>query len=91
MFSSISRFNILAVRGKRRLILHRSLRDLPSALRIACEFSRLRPAKLQGLFISETTTGATWSVSDLVEGNVNVEGMPVAVAVEHEEPRQANG
>ncbi len=78
MTSSTSRFNLVVVRGKRRLILHRSLRELSTAVRIACEFSRLRPTKLAGLFISETTTGAMWSVSDLVEGTAGGDAQPLA-------------
>jgi hypothetical protein len=62
-----SGFNVLAVRGKTRLVLHRSLPDLPIALRIARELAVLRPIGLQGLFIADGASGATWSVTDLVD------------------------
>jgi hypothetical protein len=95
MLASNSRFNILVVRGKRRLILHRSIRDLSTALRIACEFSTLRPTKLAGLFIAETAGGGIWSVTDLVANNTNAEPEPepepVVATQELEEPRQASG
>jgi hypothetical protein len=100
MATSTSRFNLVVMRGKRRLMLHKSLGELSTALRIACEFSKLRPTKLAGMYIAETSTGAIWSVTDLVEGTVIPDVTSIAAAAaaqqqqeeqQQQEPLQANG